>query len=230
MKKSFILLQASIIVLMLTFISFKASAQSGPSTPGLYSPPPAAAADQIVCSGVGISIKAPLDATSTYVWRKQTSSGWVVVKGPGTAGDNVYTETPTATAGYYTYTVEQINSNGCSDISLPFNIYVLPLITPSITGEASYCANQLQQPVLSINGLVNGYTYNYQWTKNGVDITTNGTSATYTVTDATVGSNAYAVKVTFALGASSATPCSYPSPAKTVQVYAVPTKPVITIN
>lgn len=229
MKKSFTLLQASIIILMLTFISLKASAQSGPSTPGLYSPPPAAAADQIVCSGVGISIKAPLDPNSTYVWRKQTSSGWVVVKGPGLAGDNLYTETPTATAGYYTYTVEQININNCSDISLPFNIYVLPLITPSITGEASYCANQLLQPILTINGLVNGYTYNYQWTKNGVDIPS-ATFNTYTVTDATVGSNAYAVKVTFALGASSATPCAYTAPAKTVAVYAVPAKPVITIN
>jgi hypothetical protein len=153
----------------------------------------------------------------------------VVVKGPGTAGDNLYTETPTATAGYYTYKVEQINANGCSDISLPFNIYVLPLITPSITGEANYCANQLIQPVLTINGLVNGYTYNYQWTKNGVPIPS-ATLATYTVTDAAVGSTDYAVTVTFALGAGSATPCTYTAPAKTVQVYAVPTKPVISIN
>jgi hypothetical protein len=227
MKKSFTLLQASIVILMLTFISLKASAQvvtpAGPTTPGNYS-----TAAQIVCPGGPISLQAPSDANSTYIWRKMNTSGaMVVVKGPGAKGDNLYTETPTAVAGYYTYTVEQINANSCSNLSDPFSVYVLPPILPVIAGGAPFCEAGQGSASLSITGLDANYTYNYQWTRNGVNVGAN--LPTYTVNEAVNGTYTYAVKVTFVLSAGLTAPCTYTA-SKAIVVYPLPTKPVISIN
>jgi hypothetical protein len=238
MKKTFILLQASIIVLMLTFISLKASAQAFNTPSDAITAPPtsAAAVGKIVCSGGTISLSAILDPTSTYVWRKQPAGGasaTVVVKPAGAQGTgNTYTESPSA-AGYYTYTVEQINNNNCSTISDPITVFVLPLITPAIAGATPFCEAGQGSATLSVTGLVtnSNYVYNYQWSRNTVDISAaaNGTGPTLLVNEATAGTYTYGVRVTFALSTGLTAPCSYTA-SKAMIVNPLPTKPVITIN
>jgi hypothetical protein len=244
MKKTFTLLQASIIILMSTFISFKASAQaptffSGPSDGTTAPPASAAAVGKIVCAGGTISLSATTpNPTSTYVWRKKNSSNtFVVALGPGAAGANTsYSETPSAalsSAGYYTYTVEEINSNGCSTISNPITVFVLPPITPAIAGATPFCAGGQGSATLSVTGLVTtpNYAYNYQWSKNGTDISAafGGTGATLPVTETTAGTYSFAVKVTFALSTGLTAPCAYTA-TQAMVVNPLPSTPVITIN
>jgi hypothetical protein len=233
MKKTFILLKASIIVLMLTFISFKASAQfSGPTNASPATPPPALATDvgKIICAGGTISLSATTpNSASTYVWRKKNSLGaWVVVPGT-TVANTTYSETPAATlasVGYYLYTVEEINSNGCSTTSSPITVFVLPPLAPVIAGAIPFCEAGQGSASLTITGLVAGYSYNYQWTRNTVNVGTN--LPTYTVTEPNAGTFTYGVTVTFDLSTGLTAPCAYTNTIPMV-VNPLPT-PTITIN
>jgi hypothetical protein len=231
MKKTFILLQASIIVLMLTFISFKASAQAfdtpSDAYPATAAPATAGAVGKVICAGGTISLSATTpNATSTYVWRKKNSSGaMVVVLGPGAAGANTtYSETPSA-AGYYTYTVEEINSNTCSTISNPITVFVLPPLAPVIAGQSNVCASNQSTIPLTITGLDGNFQYSYQWTKNGTDIPGENLDH-YTVSESTATPTInFAVRVSYVLNPS----CTKTSADKAIAVIALPT-PTITIN
>jgi hypothetical protein len=236
MKKSFILLQASIVILMLTF-SLKASAQapapfSGPTTPGAYTPG-TTVADGFVCLAGTIKLTGQGAVGNTYRWYKKSPSGTItLVQGPGAPNAATYTEAST-TSGYYTYYVDQINPNGCiSPMSNPINIYVLPAIAPVINGGQNYCANALPPPAnlnLTIGGLDPLYTYTYQWTEDGADIS-GATANNYTVNNTTAATHAYTVKVSYNVSPSLTTPCPYTSPAKSIIVYPVPVKPTIQVN
>jgi hypothetical protein len=235
MKKTFILLQASIIVLMLTFISFKASAQffSGPSD-NTTAPPTlanvAAKAGKVICSGGTISLTATGTLGNTYTWYKTPLNGGTAVEVQAAGAVNVtgYTETAT-TAGYYTYYVEQTNSTGCSTMSNPITVFVLPSLSPLITGPAAVCENNQTTANLKVtpSSLLPGYTYTYQWTKNGVNIL-GANLDNYTVSELTVApSISFAVKVGIDLN-TTCTPNT--SNALSVAVIALPTPPSITIN
>jgi hypothetical protein len=99
---------------------------------------------------------------------------------------NTYTE-PASGKGYYTYTLITQNASGClSDMSTPFNVFVLPPIVPVISGAAPLCQSTTLHPtslILSASPVDNGpYAYTYQWKRNGVNV---GTASTYLVTETT---------------------------------------------
>jgi hypothetical protein len=234
MKKTFILLQASIIVLMLTFISQKASAQffSGPSDATTLPPtlPLPAAVGKVICSGGTISLTAAGTLGSTYTWYKTPLGGGTAVQVQPAGAVNItsYTETAT-TAGYYTYYVDQTNSTGCSTRSNPITVFVLPSLTPQITGPAAVCASNQTTANLKVtpSSLLPGYTYTYQWTKDGVNIA-GANSDNYTVSESTVApSISFAVKVGIDLN-TTCTPNT--SNALSIAVIAQPLPPTITIN
>ena len=231
MKKHITLLKFAIVIL-LSSVSLIASAQTatpftGPTDATTAPPATAGAVGQILCYGSQITLKGPVDATGTikYEWYKENTSGVkTLVKGPAT--DNTYTETST-TAGYYTYYLVQVNANDCtSDMSDPFKIYVLPELTPAIAGGSNVCEKAQTTTNLTITGLDTRFTYTYQWTREGVNITTGGTLDHYAVTEQTVGTVKYAVKVAYTLNTS----CTATSADKSIVVVGVPTKPVIQFN
>ena len=228
MKPQFTLLKTAIVIL-LSAVSYVASAQtatpfSGPTDATTAPPATAAAVGQVLCSGSQILLKGPVTAGMKYEWYKETNAGVkTLVKGPGT--DNTYTETAT-TAGYYTYYLVQVNANDCtSAMSDPFKVFVLPALNPVIAGASNVCAQGQTTANLTITGLTAGYTYTYQWTRAGVNIT-GATADNYTVTETTAGSVNYAVKVAYTLNTS----CTATSADKAITVVPVPTKPVIQFN
>jgi hypothetical protein len=230
MKKHITLLKFAIVILLST-VSLVASAQtaapfSGPSDATTVAPTTAAAVGQILCYGSQITLKGPVDATGTikYEWYKENSAGVkTLVKGPAT--DNTYTETST-TAGYYTYYLVQVNANDCtSEMSDPFKIYVLPELAPAIAGGSNVCEKAQTTTNLTITGLDTHFTYTYQWTREGTNIT-GATQDHYEVSEQTAGTVKYAVKVAYTLNTS----CTATSPDKSIVVVGLPTKPVIQYN
>lgn len=225
MKNKFTILKASLTLLLAIIISsaFAQTPFSGPSDAVTAPPATAAAVAQVICSGSQIQLKTTATAGYTYQWYKKNPAGGAMQLVQD-GSSNTYTETPSG-AGYYTYQLVVINSNGCTSISSdPFNIFVLPPITAGITATngATVCASAQTSSVLSatpVNG--SGYTYTYQWTRNGSAIT-GQTSSTYTVTETTAGSVTFGVTVAYTLNSS----CSS-SATQTITVIAVPTKPVI---
>jgi len=227
MKTRLTILKAALTLLLAVIISsaFAQTPFTGPSDAVTAPPATAASVSQVICNGSQIQLKTPTTAGYTYQWfKKNPAGGAMQLVQDGTS--STYTETPSG-AGYYTYQLVVINSNGCTSISSdPFNVFVLPPITAAITATngATVCATGQTSSVLSatpVNG--SGYTYTYQWTRNGVDISApTGTAPTYTVTETTAGSVTYGVTVAYTLNSS----CSS-SATQTVTIIAVPTKPVI---
>jgi hypothetical protein len=221
----------TIIIILLSAFSFSAAAQTpfaGPSDAATAPPTTATSVAQVLCSGSQILLKGPADATGSikYQWYKTDNAGVKKLVKEGVNKDNVYSETPTS-SGYYNYQLVMVNSNNCiSDPSDPFNVYVLPALNPVVDGNGSVCEKGQTNSTLSITGLDNRFTYTYQWTREGTNIATNGTSATYTVTEQTAGTYKYAVKVAYTLNTS----CTKTAADKPVTVVPVPAKPTIQIG
>ncbi|WP_345949759.1 hypothetical protein ABDD95_23205 [Mucilaginibacter sp. PAMB04274] len=221
----------TVIIVLFSALSFSAAAQtpfSGPSDATTAPPTTATAVAQVLCSGSQILLKGPADATGTikYQWYKTDNAGVKKLVKEGINKDNAYSETSTGD-GYYTYQLVMVNSNNCiSDPSDPFNLYVLPALNPVVDGNGSVCEKGQTNSALSITGLDSRFTYTYQWTREGADIATNATSATYTVTEQTAGTYKYAVKVAYTLNTS----CTKTAADKPITVIPVPTKPTIQIG
>ena len=223
MKNTFTNLKA-LLILFLAFIISPAFAQtpfSGPSDAVTAPPATAAGVSQVICSSGQIQLKTTATAGYTYQWYKKKSDGTMQLVQDGTS--NTYTETPGGT-GYYTYQLVQVNSTGCTSASSdPFSIFVLPPITAAIVASnANVCASGQTSSTLSatpVNG--SGYTYTYQWTRNGIDIP-GATASTYTVNETTAATLTFGVTVAYILNSG----CSS-SATTTITVVPVPTKPVI---
>jgi len=224
MKNKFTILKASLTLLLAVIISsaFAQTPFAGPSDAVTAPPATAAAVSQVICNGSQIQLKTTATAGYTYQWYKKNPAGGAMQLVQD-GSSNTYTETP-AGVGYYTYQLVVINSNGCTSISSdPFSIFVLPPITAAITASsATVCASGQTSSTLSatpVNG--SGYTYTYQWTRNGSDIA-GATSSTYTVNESTAATVTYGVTVAYSLNSN-----CFSTTTTTITVIAVPTKPVI---
>ncbi|MES2376978.1 MAG: hypothetical protein V4553_10390 [Bacteroidota bacterium] len=218
-----------ILVLLLSMVTFVASAQiAGPSDATTPPPATAGAVAKVLCYGSTISLSGPQDNGvdfAKYHWYKIDASG--VRQEVTTQTGRTYTETSGA-AGYYTYQVVTENANGCtSPLSDPLQIYVLPQLSVNITTPtSSMCAVASNSTVLTANVTpATGYTINYQWTRGGVDIP-GATSSTYTVTNETTAATVtFGVKTSYALNSTCAA-----TGTKDIDITPLPTKPAITAN
>jgi len=212
--------------ILFSLITIVASAQTatpfqGPSDGTTAPPSSAAAVQKVICNGAQVVLTSS-DVATTYQWYKKTSTGTMQLV--QSSSSNTYTETST-TAGYYTYTLVTINSNGCaSPMSDPYDVFVLPPLTPTITASSNnVCANGQTTSVLTASPANDpNYSYSYQWTRNGVNIP-GATSSTYTVSELTAGTAQYDVLVSYNLNTS----CSALAPAQTITIIALPVKPTI---
>jgi hypothetical protein len=228
MKKRSLTL-STILILLLSMVTFIASAQTaGPSDATTAPPATAGAVAKVLCYGSTISLSGPQDNGADfakYHWYKIDAAG--VKQEVTSQTGRTYTETSGA-AGYYTYQVVTENANGCtSPLSDPLQIYVLPELTVNITTPtSSMCAVASNSTVLTANVTpATGYTINYQWTRGGVDIP-GATSSTYTVTNETTAATVtFGVKTSYALNSTCAA-----TNTKDIVITPLPTKPAITAN
>ena len=152
-------------------------------------------ATAVVCSGQTITLNST-ETGSTFHWYKVINGNSQLL--PATTA-KVYTEIPT-TSGYYNYQVVAENSAGCiSPVSDLVKVYVLPALTATITTPNSLICSKPASSFTLTATVPSGFTYNYQWTRNGT-IITGATASTYTVTNETTpGTINYGVNVSFSL-------------------------------
>jgi len=230
MKKIYNLL-STILVVSCILLANTASAQvpAGPSDATTPPPANATAVGKVLCAGSTISISGPQDVGgvdyTAYQWYKLDASG---TRQLTTQTGRTYTETATG-AGYYNYEVVTVNASGCtSPPSDPFQIFVLPPLTATITPSATTICAGVGTTLLTANTTPTsaaGYTFNYQWTRNGSPIT-GATGNTYAVANETTPATVtFGVNVTYTLNSS----CSG-SATQDIIVAPIPTKPTITAN
>jgi len=224
MKNNLTFLKAALTFLLVVVITsaFAQTPFSGPSDGTTAPPATAAAVSQVICNGSQIQLKTTATAGYTYQWYKKNPVGGAMqMVQQGTS--NTYTETPTG-AGYYTYQLVELNSNGCtSSSSDPFNVFVLPPLTAGITASATnICASGQTSSTLTASPVNDAnYTYTYQWTRNSINIS-GATSNTYVVNESAVGSVTFGVIVSYTLNGN----CNSTA-TQVINVIALPTKPVI---
>lgn len=154
-------------------------------------------ANKILCLGQTITLSTN-DTAKIHHWYK-------VVNGSAqlqSSTAKVYTETPTG-SGYYNYQVVAENSLGClSPVSDVVKIYIMPALTVNVTTpNASICSVPATSFVLTAN-VPDGFTYTYQWTRNGTAIS-GATGSTYTANGGTTtGTITYGVNVAYSLNPS----------------------------
>ncbi|MBS7562789.1 hypothetical protein KHS38_00095 [Mucilaginibacter sp. Bleaf8] len=234
MKQKFTLIKLAIVAFLSAF-SLLAAAQSQTPTAAspFYTPsdatsaPPNAATDvgKVLCFGGTVTLKGndAVVANNTYQWFKVNTSGQkVLVK--EAIGDNTYQEN-TQGAGYYTYHLVVSNADGCSSPeSSPLKVYVLPQLNATIAATKDrVCSGAQTTSDLSIQGLDSRFEYTYQWTRDGQNITNNGTSSTYTVAEQNQGTVNYAVKIAYKLNPD----CTQTTAPKAITVVLVPGAPTI---
>lgn len=145
------------------------------------------------CSGVSNVLQVSVTPAATAVINPLSStticSGeTVILESANTANSYQWLLNGTAIAGATTqqlnvnsagdYTLQVSSANGCSAVSTPTTVSVLPTTTPVITstnGQYSFCQGQ------SLNLEATAGLSNYQWYLNN-NIIAGATSATYTVT------------------------------------------------
>jgi len=223
MKNKLTKLKATLTLLLIVAASaaFAQTPFAGPSDNTTAPPATAAAVQQVICSSGQIQLKTTATAGYTYQWYKKKTDGTMQLVQQGSS--NTYTETPT-TAGYYTYQLVVLNSNGCTSVSSDaFSIFVLPALTASIgASNVDVCSGGQTSSVLTATPASDAsYTYTYQWTRNGVPIA-GATANTYTVTETTPATVTFGVTIAYVLNSS----CSSAA-TQAITVIAVPSKPTI---
>lgn len=218
-----------LLAMVLTTSLAKAQAPTGPSNTTDPIPTNASDVAKVLCYGQGISISGPQESAGVdyakYNWYKEDAAG-VKQLITGSTG-RTYTET-TGAAGHYKYYVVTENANGCiSPVSDVLDIYVLPqLIVDITTPNTSLCATTgTTLLTASVTAPASGYTYSYQWTRNGTPIT-GATSPTYSVAgETTAATVTFGVTVAYTLNAT----CTS-SATEAITITPLPTKPLITAN
>ncbi|MGI4020096.1 MAG: hypothetical protein ACRYFA_01190 [Janthinobacterium lividum] len=175
-------------------------------------------ANKVLCLGQTITLTST-ETGSTFHWYKVVNGSAQLQTSTTT---KVYTETPT-TSGYYNYQVVAENSAGCiSPISDVVKIYILPALTASVTTPSSSVCSKPASPFVLTANVPDGFTYAYQWTRNGTLIA-GANAKTYTAPGETVaGTVTFAVNVSYSLS----TTCAI-SATKVITVAQELLKPVI---
>lgn len=216
----------SIVFLLTINLSYGATL-TGPSD--ATSPPPtdASMVGKVMAAGATVSITGPQDANNAdfaiYHWYKLDASG---NKQATTVTSKTYTEVTTA-PGYYNYELVTENSNGCtSTISDEFQVYVLPVLAVTISTQNNTVCSSTGTTQLTANATtIAGLKLNYQWTRNGVNIS-GGTTNTYSVSgESAQGSVVFGVLLSYALNTGITGTAN-----QTITVVPLATKPVITAN
>lgn len=228
MKKSSILLSSLFLLAFLSLANIVfAQALQGPSDTTTPPPAVASAVGLILCNGQPIVMTGPQDINNTdfakYHWYKVDASG---NNQPTTLITKAYTETPTA-PGYYNYVLVTENANGCSSpVSNVFKVFVLPPLTPTITTpNNAICISVGSTTLTATTTVQTGYTFNYQWTKNGVNIP-GATSNIYNVTGLISGSAVtFGVTMSYVLN-----PLCSATATTNIIMTPLPTKPLIIAN
>ncbi len=184
MRKSCLYLHVYLLLILVSIAgTLYAQVAQGPSD--TVTPPPSNAANVngIFCFGQNVAIIGPQDIGNidfaTYHWYKIDVLGNAQLTA---VTGRTYTET-TAAPGYYNYRLIVKNTAGCiSPISDVFSGFVLPQLNVAITSLSnSICANTGTTVLTAIPSVATGYTFNYQWTRNGINIP-GATANTYTLT------------------------------------------------
>lgn len=236
MKKNLTLLNLVITVLLSSVSAIAAAAAvtvTGPSKDAVTSPPTQASdVAKVYCYGSLITLTGPTDVTGNkYEWYKIDNTGTKQLVKEGINGDNVLTDQSTD-AGYYDYQLVVINAAGCSSaITAIQKVYVLPDLPLTLNSASPICSSSQTTATLALTStLPAGYTYNYQWYRNGTPIaTTQGTQPTYDVKENTATSGTpilYKVRVSFALN----TACYKESNDSQITVVNPPATPTISFN
>ncbi|WP_374163476.1 hypothetical protein [Arcticibacter sp. MXS-1] len=228
MKKITFTPNVLLTLVLLTFSITTLRGQTAPAGPSdATKNPPTNASDvkQVLCatSVIKLKISATSDAAyKTYKWFKVTGATTTMVKD---GADNSYTETP-AGPGYYSYRLIVTNNNDCtSEESDLFEVYVLPVLAPTISAsKAEICEKEQSSSTLTVDGLDARFQYNYQWTRNSTPIA-GAANASYEVKEAAPGNVTYGVNVSYKLNSS----CTG-SDDEQIRVIAIPSKPVIEIG
>ncbi|MFI0492196.1 glycine-rich domain-containing protein, partial [Flavobacterium sp.] len=140
-----------------------------------------------VCSGSSINLNATSAGNNIYWWTAATSGTFI---GMSASGAN-FTFVPSASATYY---AEAVSPSGCPSASRtatkPINVTALPVITTQPVTPTAICAG-IASTTISVTA---AGTPNYQWRKNGVNLSsgapyTNVTSATLTITNPAISEN-----------------------------------------
>jgi hypothetical protein len=192
---------------------------------------------------VPVTLTAAATGASSYVWTRYAGKTATGTATPIAGTTAALSDLP-ADPGYYTYVSTAVNADGCTSVvSDPIVVYVLPGITAAIASNKAdaddhYCTSAVPTGANSIiltatagksgTAVTETFAYTYQWYK-GTSLIAGATGTTYTMnstSDNTVGTNAYTVKVTYAIKACTATT----SNAVNITVNDVPGKPVITIT
>jgi hypothetical protein len=150
-------------------------------------------ANKVLCLGQTITLTST-ETGSIFHWYKVVN-GNAQLQASTTA--KVYTETP-ATSGYYNYQVVAENSAGCiSPVSDLVKIYILPILTASVTAPNSVVCSKPASPFLLTANVPDGFAYTYQWTRNGTLIA-GANAKTYTAPAETVsGTVNFSVNVSY---------------------------------
>jgi hypothetical protein len=150
-----------------------------------------------VCAGTPGSVYTTQAGMSNYTW--SVSAGGNITAGGGT-GSNTVTVTWT-TAGPQTVSVNYTNSNGCSAAApAVFNVTVLSVSVPTITGQTSMCVNSGYYDYTTEAGMLN-----YSWTVSSGGVINNG-SGTNQIQVSWVAGGAQTVTVTYNNGGCTSVP------------------------
>jgi hypothetical protein len=227
MKKSTLFRTLLPIIIMMASITAKAQITTLAGLPG------AAAA---YCAGEAVKLKGTSTGT-TYVWKRYPGKDLTGTPVTLTEATNNLSDVPPS-PGYYTYVSTASNTNCTSDVSAPTTIYALPTINAAITGPTSACVSALASTMLTATGSnvettdADVFGYTYKWFKNGTVIS-GATGSTYTLSptnDATIGSQAFTVQISYVITSHGGNNCGVTSSAANVDVQANPTTPTVTIQ